>query len=58
MAFLLRMLHDLMQHPQPGEASGALLSFVPTLSTGYSPILRAVTERVQARFGMGQMRLF
>jgi len=52
------MLHDLGQHPQPREATGTLLSFVPTLSTGYSPILRAVTERVQARFGVGQMRLF
>lgn len=53
-----QLLHDLTQHSQPREAAGALLSFVPTLSTGYSPILRTVTERVQARFGVGQMRLF
>jgi Na+/phosphate symporter len=53
-----QLLHDLTQHSQPREATGALLSFVPTLSTGYSPILRTVTERVQARFGVGQMRVF
>jgi DNA (cytosine-5)-methyltransferase 1 len=31
-------------------SEGALLSFVPTLSTGYSPILRKVTDIVLKRF--------
>jgi DNA (cytosine-5)-methyltransferase 1 len=40
------------------ETEGALLSFVPTLSSGYSPVLRDVTDRVLAMFGNRQAKLF
>lgn len=32
--------------------SGRLLSFIPTLSTGMSPALSAISERVEAHFGL------
>lgn len=40
---------DLVADPQ-SNASGALLSFVPTLSSGMSPVLEAVTERIRTQF--------
>jgi len=36
---------------QPIEREGALLSFIPTLSTGMSPALSLVTNRIRATFG-------
>jgi DNA (cytosine-5)-methyltransferase 1 len=46
---------------RPDSQPGALLSFVPTLSLGSSPILREVTHKVHAAFHpqdcTGQMRL-
>ena len=38
---------------RPTHAAGALLSFVPTLSTGMSPVLEEVTCRVKQRFMSG-----
>lgn len=43
---------DLASAP-PCGGEGALLSFVPTLSEGMSPVLRHVCERVASRFGLG-----
>lgn len=40
---------DLEARPK-AHAPGALLSFVPTLSTGMSPVLEEVTQRVKSRF--------
>lgn len=40
---------DLESRPKT-KAPGALLSFVPTLSTGMSPVLEEVTQRVKSRF--------
>jgi DNA (cytosine-5)-methyltransferase 1 len=37
------------------RSSGALLSFVPTLSIGMSPVLRSVCASIQERFGEGAM---
>ena len=37
----------------PSRGPGALLSFVPTLSTGMSPVLEEVTRRVKQRFMSG-----
>ena len=37
----------------PIHPAGALLSFVPTLSTGMSPVLEEVTRRVKQRFMSG-----
>lgn len=46
---------------RPASAGGALLSFVPTLSNGGSPILKTVTEKVFAQYRpmdkLGQMSL-
>jgi len=38
-----------------GEQKGALLSFVPTGSTGMSPALQKVTKDVQKKFGYGDL---
>ena len=38
---------------RPTHPAGALLSFVPTLSTGMSPVLEEVTRRVKQRFMCG-----
>jgi DNA (cytosine-5)-methyltransferase 1 len=46
------LLSDL-NTPQEVDAGGALLTFVPTLSSGMSPALESVTRRVQRRFGAG-----
>jgi DNA (cytosine-5)-methyltransferase 1 len=45
-----QLLRDLASAPVLGEKPGALLSFVPTVSDGYSPVLRQVTERVLDAF--------
>jgi DNA (cytosine-5)-methyltransferase 1 len=39
-----------------GEKDGALLSFVPTLASGMSPILQRVTSQVEGEF-MGLLHL-
>ncbi len=41
---------DLARVDKPRRPSGALLSFVPTLSVGMSPILKDVSRRVNNRF--------
>lgn len=43
-------LRNDLAHAKPSQISGALLSFVPTLSEGMSPVLRTVCEKVLARF--------
>ena len=45
-----QLLQDLSLSPNVGEKPGALLSFLPTLSDGSSPVLRQVTERVLCTF--------
>jgi len=59
----LSLAHDLKDNPTaPGGSEhgtrehgrGTLLSFVPTLSDGFSPILRRVTERIRAEFPLAQ----
>lgn len=43
-----------MRSVQPRLGTGKLLSFVPTLSRGMSPVLQALSKRVEARFvGVG-----
>lgn len=51
-----RALFADLKHGPPKRAfrQGRLLSFVPTLSNGASPALRAVTEAVVERFGVGE----
>lgn len=44
-----RLAED-MADPGPMTKEGTLLSFVPTLSSGYSPALKKVSERVCTRF--------
>jgi DNA (cytosine-5)-methyltransferase 1 len=39
-----------LQHTNPTEHQGALLSFIPTLSEGMSPILQSVDAEVKGRF--------
>ncbi|MFN0020707.1 MAG: DNA cytosine methyltransferase [Pirellulaceae bacterium] len=41
---------DLERQPTRNSSRGALLSFVPTLSTGMSPVLDDVARRVRQRF--------
>lgn len=48
-------LREDLRHAYKTNEEGALLSFVPTLSTGMSPILKRVTEKVRARFGIQAM---
>lgn len=43
------LMHD-MQQPTNALKHGAVLSFVPTLSNGMSPILKSVTDRIYARY--------
>jgi hypothetical protein len=50
-AIAVNLRDDLQQARVSTEGPGALLSFVPTLSTGMSPILEDVTRRIKARFG-------
>ena len=44
-----RLAEDL-RHAKPEKGRGALLSFVPTLSTGMSPALQNITNMVYAKF--------
>ena len=46
------LLSDL-NAPQETKLGGALLTFVPTFSSGMSPALESVTRRVRRRFGAG-----
>ncbi|MBU4270667.1 MAG: DNA cytosine methyltransferase [Planctomycetes bacterium] len=46
------LLSDL-NAPQEIKSGGALLTFVPTLSSGMSPALESVASRVRRRFGVG-----
>jgi len=41
---------------QETKSGGALLTFVPTLSSGMSPALESVARRVQRRFGAGTQK--
>ena len=50
-AIAANLRDDLQQARVATEGPGALLSFVPTLSTGMSPILEDVMRRIKARFG-------
>jgi DNA (cytosine-5)-methyltransferase 1 len=43
------LLKDLVK-AEPREGNGQVLSFVPTLSTGMSPALERVTERIRETF--------
>ena len=45
-----QLLADLESVPMHVEQEGQLLSFIPTLADGYSPVLREVTERVLETF--------
>jgi DNA (cytosine-5)-methyltransferase 1 len=44
------LFRDLSRGVEIGGKPGALLSFVPTLSEGSSPVLRKVTEQVNEKF--------
>lgn len=48
---------DLIQFDGNVREEGTLLSFLPTPSSGYSPVLRAVTARVQSAFSAIQQQL-
>ena len=48
-------LRDDLAAMRPARGPGALLSFVPTLSSGMSPVLEEVTRRVKRRF-MGEAK--
>lgn len=56
----LNLLNDLKSVVANSE-EGFLLSFIPTLSVGMSPVLRKVTHRIEAHFGSilssGQLEL-
>lgn len=41
-----------LEQARPTASEGRLLSFVPTMSTGMSPALESITERVQRRFAL------
>ena len=43
---------DLEVARHASSLSGRLVSFVPTLSTGMSPALTAISERVETQFGL------
>jgi DNA (cytosine-5)-methyltransferase 1 len=49
-AIAVNLRNDLQQASISSEGPGVLLSFIPTLSTGMSPILEDVTRRVNTRF--------
>jgi len=49
-AIAMSLRDDLQRANVSDDGPGALLSFIPTLSTGMSPILEDVTRRVNARF--------
>jgi hypothetical protein len=41
-----------LEQARPTASEGRLLSFVPTMSTGMSPALESITERVHRRFAL------
>ncbi len=49
-----RTLKENLQHAQRAKVPGTLLSFVPTLSTGMSPVLQTVYDEVNRFFLPGQ----
>lgn len=51
---IARNLKADLQHPKKIIGEGALLSFVPTLSTGMSPVLQTVYNEVNDSFLFGQ----
>ncbi|MGH7135599.1 MAG: DNA cytosine methyltransferase, partial [Pirellulales bacterium] len=53
--FARQLLLDL-QHASVVDVRGRLSSFVPTLSTGMSPVLEHVTERVRREFSPAAAR--
>ena len=58
---IARGLADDLRRREPKEQAGALLSFVPALSSGVSPALQQVTALVEVTFGpasSGQASLF
>ena len=52
-AIAASLLIDLQERSRRTSHQGALLSFVPTLADGLSPVLRRVTERVSDTFIKG-----
>ncbi len=53
---IARSIRDQLPDEASEQATGALLSFVPTLSSGMSPALDLVTARVRRAFGTGVVR--
>jgi DNA (cytosine-5)-methyltransferase 1 len=51
---IARTLKENLQYPKKTNVGGALLSFVPTLSTGMSPVLQTVYDEVNEFFLFGQ----
>jgi len=47
---IARNLQEDLLNAKPAKPEGALLSFVPTLSEGSSPVLKQVTEQVNLKF--------
>jgi DNA (cytosine-5)-methyltransferase 1 len=56
---IARSLRDGLLNPPPVKNGGALLSFEPTCSSGMSPALERVCQRIETRFGnpAGQQKL-
>ena len=50
--------HQLVEVPSKVSEPGRLLSFVPTLSSGMSPLLESITARVRRRYAVEQMILW
>lgn len=46
----LALKADLLGSPRVRSGDGALLSFIPTLSEGFSPVLRYMTDQVKHRY--------
>ena len=51
---IARTLKENLQHAKRTNVEGALLSFVPTLSTGMSPVLQTVYDEVNEFFLFGR----
>lgn len=51
------VMDDLLQPPEYDKLPGKLLTFVPTLSSGMSPLLRQITEQVQHTFDVSDVPL-
>jgi DNA (cytosine-5)-methyltransferase 1 len=52
---IARILAENLQHAERTGDGGALLSFVPTLATGMSPVLQTVYDEVNKFFLLGQV---